>query len=514
MSKSKKAKIKSSKEIIELFNDSDDDIDSLGMGKEACINYTTDFDKWTVHHYYAIKKREKYPNMFFYYFPRSLFRPSKMSEKDKAKIVDYIFNNKEKNINGKWGYLSLLLDNPNICGAELFTTICNNRVIIDLSNSFPLKEDAECDFDEDINNKVENILESKRELYNNVLADFENYLNEQMTEAAKKKYYNFVKNHEERYIYCDKNKNLNELIDGLFELKNEKENNNGDVDEDDNILLLPIDYNEKKEKKNKVEEKNDDIIMKDSKKTKNSTNLVNKDKKSKKRKIKKKYKLYKCDFDLEFYEENNISSIIELEEEKNNDDYNIINTNGSHTNKRNKNIILDEDDIISINPNEINETNESGNNENIKLNKKSKRRKLKKKETSLNSKIKYSEDKDNNKENFKNINYSTNLSSNNNLLESNSNINNHTINNNHIFTPMKQNKENNKNNISEFDFNKENVEFYENEQNYNGYISDFTKKVYYGNEINNKILVFSDNEDEIYLRKLAPKKKKKKKMMN
>ena len=73
-------KTKSSSKIIELFNDSDgDDIESFNNGREACINYMTDFDKWTVHHYFAMKKREKFPNMFFYYFPRSLFSGSKMS---------------------------------------------------------------------------------------------------------------------------------------------------------------------------------------------------------------------------------------------------------------------------------------------------------------------------------------------------------------------------------------------------------------------------------------------------
>ena len=142
MSKRKNDTNITSNQIIELFSDSDDDIESLNIRRDACINYTTDFDKWTVHHYYAMKKREKYPNMFFYYFPRSLFSDSKMSEADKVKIIDYIFNNKNKNLNGKWGYLSLVLDNRNINGAELFNSISNNRVIIDLSNSFPLKEDA------------------------------------------------------------------------------------------------------------------------------------------------------------------------------------------------------------------------------------------------------------------------------------------------------------------------------------------------------------------------------------
>ena len=60
MSKNKKVKSKISQKIIEQFNDSDDDLELSNITREACINYTTDFDKWTVHHYYAMKKREKY----------------------------------------------------------------------------------------------------------------------------------------------------------------------------------------------------------------------------------------------------------------------------------------------------------------------------------------------------------------------------------------------------------------------------------------------------------------------
>ena len=43
----------------DLFNDSEDDNDIFNSVKESCINYSTDFDKWTVHHYYAMKKREE-----------------------------------------------------------------------------------------------------------------------------------------------------------------------------------------------------------------------------------------------------------------------------------------------------------------------------------------------------------------------------------------------------------------------------------------------------------------------
>ena len=261
MSKGKKTKAKTFEEIKRLFADSDEDLDSLNGGVDSCINYTTDFDKWTVHHYYAMKKREKFPNMFFYYFPRSLFYTSKMNEIDKIKVIDYIFNNKDKNINGKWGYLSLIVDNGNINGAELFISICNNREIIDLSNSFPLKEDAEPDFDESIKLKVDNILESKKVLYNKVLEDFENYLKEQRNEEVKKRYYNFVKYHEDMYIYCDKNKNTFDLIEGIIDINNNnKDKINQDENLNNNIALLPKDYNEKnngninKDKKEKKKE--------------------------------------------------------------------------------------------------------------------------------------------------------------------------------------------------------------------------------------------------------------------
>ena len=76
----------SNQQFKELFEDSDDDIDST---KDTYINFITDFGKWTIHHYYAIKCREKYPNMFFYYFPRSLFKISKIKDKEKSQIIDY-----------------------------------------------------------------------------------------------------------------------------------------------------------------------------------------------------------------------------------------------------------------------------------------------------------------------------------------------------------------------------------------------------------------------------------------
>ncbi len=49
---------KSNQDLKQLF-DSDDDIDSMNIIKDSCINYAANFDKWTVHHYYAMKNRNK-----------------------------------------------------------------------------------------------------------------------------------------------------------------------------------------------------------------------------------------------------------------------------------------------------------------------------------------------------------------------------------------------------------------------------------------------------------------------
>ena len=59
MSKGKKTKIKTFEGIKQSFADSDEDLDSFNGGIASCINYATDFDKWTVHHYYAMKKRSR-----------------------------------------------------------------------------------------------------------------------------------------------------------------------------------------------------------------------------------------------------------------------------------------------------------------------------------------------------------------------------------------------------------------------------------------------------------------------
>ena len=494
MSKIQNKAISNNQQLKQLFEESDDDIESMDI-KEACINYSNDFDKWTIHHYYAMKNREKYPNMFFYYFPRSLFKIFKMTEEEKALVIDYIFNTEGNVLNGKWGYLSLLLDNnSNISGETLYSAISNNRSVINCSNSFPLKEDSKPDFDEKIKQKTKEILDNKRNLYNQVLSDFENYLKDQTDKSKQNKYNNFLKNYENMYIYCDNNKKMNEFIKGIIEVnKDNKSILKNNIN--NNILLLPANYKEKKENNQKEEEKNNESSY-------NSEDNLNKKKNKTKKRLINKNELLKLDFDLEdsFEENDDFSNDSEYKDNK-------INT-------KSKKIILDEDNEEIKNKNMNNKS------------KKGKRSKNSKRDISLKSEVVYLEnnnkenqiknnfDIENSNNNFiatpvknPNINYSTNLSTNFNLLSNNSNIEHLIQKNNENINSKNKKQEKGEENY----FNKENidVEFFQNEQKLNGYVSDFTKKVFYPNKIKNKVLVFSDKEDEIYLKKRIPKKKQK-----
>ena len=512
---------KSNQDLKQLF-DSDDDIDSMNIIKDSCINYAADFDKWTVHHYYAMKNRNKYPNMFFYYFPRSLFKLSKIDEKDKAKINEYVFQNYEKNLNGKWGYLSLILEDQNIEGQELFNSICNNSSIINFLNSFPLKEDAKPDFDENIKIKVNDILSNKNDLYEQVLSDFENYLKED--KPKHKKYQNFLKNYENKYIYCDRSKLMEDFVKGIIETNKEEVNIsiNTDINMNqnnimiNNIYLLPENFNELQKKNLNEEEKNNDSSN-NSEENKN----INKNKRKSKKRLLNKKGIFKNDFDLYLSGDSDydISSTY---------DYN----NENKINSKSKKIILDDDDYVMDNTD-----NNNGKLQEISINidkenksKKNKKPKNFKRDKSLNSEIIYLDDKEENKENLiknnfdliqnsnskplqnsiNNLNnaYSTNISSNFNLLSSPSNIQ-EIINNQNNIQNLNKNQiiQKTKINLEKNFFDEQNidVEFYQNEQNLDGYVSDFTKKVYYPNEIK----CISDYDEEFCYKKKSPKKKQK-----
>ena len=513
MSKKQDKTISNNPQLKHLFYDSDDDTDLMNI-KDSCVNFATNFDKWTIHHYYAMKNREKYPNMFFYYFPRTLFKISGLNNDDKDKIIEYLFKTDGKNINGKWGYLSLLLGDQNINGETLYNSVANNRNIINFSNSFPLKEDAKPDFDEEIKQKVEDILNKKNDLYNKILSDFEKYLKEETDKSKQKKYYNFLKNYKNNFIYCENSKNMNEFIKGIIEV-NKENNYNLNNNINNNIFLLPENF---KEKKDIDEEKNNENIYY------SGDNKIKKKSKTKKKLLNKK-EYFKYDFDLDdsFYENSANSSDSEYK------------TKSGKINSKSKKIINDEDiDELNNKVNIIIDNNENKNNDNKNNNisKKSKKSKNSKRDTSYKSEVVYLENNNNNnkenqiKNNFdilnsdkkiptssmKNPNYSTNLSSNFNLLSSHSNIEQALQKRNESIQNKNNPKDNripNKEKQNYLENENIDVEFYQNEQNINGYVSDFTKKVYYQKEINNKILVFSDQEDELYLKKNAPKKKQK-----
>ena len=502
---------KSKNNLKELFGDSDAEFDSTDIKTDSIINYIKNFEKWTIHHYYAMKYREVYPNMFFYYFPNSLFQLSKIKEEDKSKVIDYILKTDEKQMNGRWGYLPLILENTNISGEQLYNSISNNRAIINFSNSFPLKEDAKPDFDKSIEKKVWEILNKKKNLYNEVLSEFEFYLKN--TDISKwKKYTNFIKNHETSYIYCDQSKNLNKFLSGLLELNEEGNNINN------NIILLPENYKEI-QKNNKDKENKDENVIN------SEENNTSKKKVKSKRKLVKNKKLYKFDFDLDSFDDiSNVSN----DELSLSSEYKV-----DKINSKSKKIISDED-----NNEFFHNLNNNGKLDEIPLDlsrdsksKKNKKSKNSKKDISYKSEIIYL---NNNKENqiknnfdniqnsgFKsslktmknpNINYSTNLSSNFNLLDSKSNIENIIQNNK---TEIKENNNKKDDFIIEIKNKPDNIndnadiEFYQNEQQINGYASDFTKKIYYPKQIKNKILVFSDNEENNYLKKNDLRKKQK-----
>ena len=107
-------------------------------------------------------------------------------------------------------------------------------------------------------------------------------------------------------------------------------------------------------------------------------------------------------------------------------------------------------------------------------------KKYKKKDISLSNKIKYFEDKDkdqyyknndinnNQNRNTLNINDSINLSTNYNIFSKNSNANDTNLLTNQTIK-NKNDISNKENNNYIFDFNKEDIEFFQNERNFNGY---------------------------------------------
>lgn len=102
-------------------------------------------EKWDKVKYFAFKKRNKYPNLFFYYFNEQGIVNKEFSDFEKNKIKNIITNNSKK-YNGLFGYFSLMFTFK--CGLEIFKFI-SKLEIFSASISFPCIQEGK-PFNEEI----------------------------------------------------------------------------------------------------------------------------------------------------------------------------------------------------------------------------------------------------------------------------------------------------------------------------------------------------------------------------
>lgn len=136
------------------------------------INYFQDFSLWTKIHYYAFLNRKQYPNLFFFYFPYSGILIEGLIQNERNAILTFMKENKQM-INGLWGYLSLILQNKN--GLEVYSIISKSQ-FFEASISYPCIQNKLWDHPGIIKDKANNIFNDYETKYNNVLNEFEFYL--------------------------------------------------------------------------------------------------------------------------------------------------------------------------------------------------------------------------------------------------------------------------------------------------------------------------------------------------
>jgi hypothetical protein len=105
-------------------------------------NLFKDFDDWSKFHYFAMKNRAQYPNLFFYYFPYDGYLKEHMNREEIGIILTALKKHKNE-IKGMWGFLSILLENKN--GIRLYEWLSNSEYF-DSSLSMPCKQEGKPDF--------------------------------------------------------------------------------------------------------------------------------------------------------------------------------------------------------------------------------------------------------------------------------------------------------------------------------------------------------------------------------
>jgi hypothetical protein len=73
---------------------------------EGIIDWFINFNLWTTNHYFAFKNRNKYPNMFFFYFSKQGTVVPNLSKKEIKLFINYS-RAERRNISGMWGFISL-----------------------------------------------------------------------------------------------------------------------------------------------------------------------------------------------------------------------------------------------------------------------------------------------------------------------------------------------------------------------------------------------------------------------
>ena len=163
------------------------------------LNYFNDFSLWSQLHYFAFANREKYPNMFLFYFPINGFLIKEFKTNEREKILNLIDKYEDNEINGMWGYISLELECKN--GISIYEEI-NKSEFAKPSISYPCFQDRNCNYLPSNNEKIGKILEENKERYTKIQEEFEKYLNE----LDKNKFYqyqNFIKEYSECVLFSN-----------------------------------------------------------------------------------------------------------------------------------------------------------------------------------------------------------------------------------------------------------------------------------------------------------------------